>query len=280
MLPGKRYTAGEIAGIVFRRRWLILLPLAAGLLLVPVIAPMVPARYRSETLILVVPQRVPDSYVKSTVSETIESRLPSITEQILSRSRLERIITDLDLYKTERAHYVMEDVVTRMRADIVVTAALQQIDSFRVSYVNANPATARLVTERLASLYIDQNLKDRETQAESTNLFLDAQLGDAKLRLLEQEKKLEAYRRAHAGQLPSQLQGNLQSMQNAQLQLQALNETTNRARERRLLIERQIADIQSDPQPVTAPPPSNAGSDTPTPMTTAQQLEEIGRAHV
>jgi len=256
-------------GLVLRRRWLVLLPFAAGLLAIPAIAPLVPPKYRSETLILVVPQRVPDSYVKSTVTESIESRLPSISEQILSRSRLERIITDLDLYKKDRSREVMEDVVKRMREDITVTPALKTLDSFRVSYVNVNAATARAVTKRLAGLYIDQNLKDRESQAESTSVFIDAQLQDAKTRLLEQEKKLEAYSRAHAGQLPSQVQGNLQAVQSAQLQLQALNEILNRARERRLLIERQIADTQAYPQQLQP----DAAAEGAASQSTAQQLE-------
>ena len=107
--------------------------------------------------------------------------------------------------------------------------------------------TARKVTERLASLYIEQNLKDRENQADSTSQFLETQLQDAKARLVEHEKKLEAYRKQHAGELPTQLQGNLQSIQSANLQLQALNESMNRALERRLLIERQIADTEALP---------------------------------
>ena len=270
MVPGKRYTVGDILRIVVRRRWLVAIPLTIGVAAIPFIAPLVPERYRSETLILVVPQRVPDSYVKSTITETIEDRLPSISDQILSRSRLERIIADLDLYKRERGRTVMEDVVRRMRTDINVTLAPQSLDSFRVSYVSTDPATARKVTERLAALYIDQNLKDRETQAESTNQFLEAQLQDAKVRLIEHEKKLEAYRRAHAGQLPSQLQGNLQAVQNAQLQLQATSEAINRARERRLLIERQIADTETFPVGGSAQPAGDP--DSVQPASTEQQL--------
>ena len=75
----------------------------------------------------------------------------------------------------------------------------QNSDSFRVSYVSDRPDTARKVTERLASLYIEQNLKDRENQAESTSQFLETQLQEAKQRLLEQEKKLEEYRNRHSG---------------------------------------------------------------------------------
>lgn len=272
MLAGRKYTPEDIFRILVRRRWLVLVPFALGLATIPFVAPRVPERYRSETLIMVVPQRVPDTYVKSTVTETIEDRLPSISDQILSRTRLERIITDLDLYKEQRSQDVMEDVVRGMRADINVTLAAKSLDSFRVSYVSANPETARKVTERLASLYIDQNLKDRETQAESTSQFLEAQLADAKQRLVEHEKKLETYRKQHAGQLPSQLQGNLQAIANAQLQLQAVSESTNRARERRLLIERQIADAEAFAMTAPAAPVPVTG-DAPQPTTTAQQLD-------
>jgi polysaccharide chain length determinant protein (PEP-CTERM system associated) len=245
----------------------------------PTIARAVPERYRSETLILVVPQRVPDSYVKSTITQTVGDRLPSISDQILSRSRLEKIIADLNLYTEARATQVMEDVVQRMRADITVSLDARSLNSFRVSFVSDDPETARKVTERLASLYIEQNLRDRESQADSTNQFLETQLQDAKQRLVEHEKKLEEYRRRYAGQLPSQLQGNLQAMQNAQVQLQSINESMNRAHERRLLIERQMADAQSPPTAL-APSVSLASvRDAAQPINTAQQLE-IARARL
>ena len=79
-----------------------------------------PSRYRSETLIMVIPQRIPDSYVKPTVTGSVEDRLPTINDQILSRSRLERIINDFNLYKEQRATGLMEDVVQKMRTDIDV----------------------------------------------------------------------------------------------------------------------------------------------------------------
>ena len=148
----------------------------------------------------------------------------------------------------------MEDIVQRMRKDVTTSAAGKDVNSFRVSYVSDSAEKARKVTERLASLYIEQNLKDRENQADSTSQFLTTQLDEAKRRLIEQEKKLEEYRKSHAGQLPSQLQGNLQAIQTASLQLQSLNESTNRAQERRLLIERQIADTQAVPAARTALP--------------------------
>jgi polysaccharide chain length determinant protein (PEP-CTERM system associated) len=279
----RRYTVADILHLIVRGRQFILVPIALGLAVVPVLSRYAPARYRSEALILVIPQRVPDNYVKPTVSQTVEERLPAITDQILSRSRLERIIVEMDLYKRERTSQVMEDVVEAMRRDVATSAVGKDVgkdkdvDSFRVSFVSDHAETARKVTERLASLYIEQNVKDRELQADSTSQFLGTQLEEAKRRLVEQEKKLETYRKSHAGQLPSQLQGNLQAIQNANLQLQSLNESTNRAQERRLLIERQIADAQAVPLPAAvAQLPT---SEAPQPRNTALQLE-VARARL
>src|SRR6185436_8060729 len=98
----------------------VVLPFAIGMSAAPFISRFVPVLFRSETLIMVVPQRVPDSYVKSTVTAKMEDRLPSISNLILSRSRLERTITDFNLYPAQRARGIMEDVVQRMRADISV----------------------------------------------------------------------------------------------------------------------------------------------------------------
>ena len=196
-------------------------------------------------------------------------RLPAIREQILSRSRLERIIRDLDLYKGDRSAGVMEDVVGRMRD--AVDVKLDSKESFRVSFESDNPTTAQAVAQRLASLSIEENLKEQERTTEGTSQFLEAQLEDAKVRLLEKEKALEAYRQRHAGQLPSQLQSNLQSIHNAQQQLQTISESMNRARERRMLFERQLADAQIV-VPVAATPGGPLAA-TPAPQTTAQQLD-------
>ena len=250
----RKYTSEDVLRIVLRRRWLVVVPLALGIAAVGPIAGLVPKKYRSEALVMVVPQRVPDEYVKATVSQDIKERLPTITEENMSRARLENIIHELNLYQRARETQVMEDVVAAMRRDIGITflGKNQDADSFRVSYENEDPRLAQQVTQRLASLYVEQNSLDRANQAKSTSEFLEAQLVEAKRRLVEHEQKLEAYRKRHAGQLPTQLASNLQALQGAQLQLQTVGEAMNRARERRLLVERQLADAHALPVLVPA----------------------------
>ena len=264
MLPGKKYTPEEIAGIVWRRKWFIVVPFVLCAVATVLIANRLPKRYRSETVILVVPQRVPESYVKPTVTSRIEDRLASLREQILSRSRLERVIVDLNLYDEQRRKLVMEDVIDVMRRDIDVK--VERGDSFRVSYVSGVPETAQKVTARLASLFIEENLRDRTVQAENTNKFLDAQLTEARSKLLDHEKKLEDYKKLFSGELPTQVPANMQAIQSAQLQLQSLHESVDRDRDRRLMLERQVSDLQASPEAIPAPVTGDGAS-------TADQLE-------
>jgi polysaccharide chain length determinant protein (PEP-CTERM system associated) len=241
VIPGKRYTPEALLGIALRRKWLIVIPSLVIGAAVGVATHMLPNRYRSDTLILVVPQRVPESYVRSTVTTRIEDRLQAISQQILSRTRLERVIQDFNLYSDRRKSDLMEDIVERMRRDIDVE--IVKGDAFRVSFTAEEPRTAMRVTERLASLFIDESLRDREILANDTNTFLESQLDDARRRLVENEKRLAEYRRLHDGELPTQLDANMQGLHNTEMQLQALVDSLNRDRDRRLVLERMVADL-------------------------------------
>jgi polysaccharide chain length determinant protein (PEP-CTERM system associated) len=267
MLPGKTYTPEMVLGIVRRRFWVVVVPVAVMAALTATIVKRLPDMYWAETVILVVPQKVPESYVKSTVTETLESRVQSIKPTILSRTRLEQIITEFNLYPEERQRRPMEDVVAHMRNDDVAIGT-RGGDSVSFSYVGPQPVQVMEVTNRLASLFIDESLRDRLSQAQGTDKFLESQLQDAKAKLVEKEKRLEEYRRVHAGELPSQISSNLQQVETAQKGLSDTRESINRDRDRRLMLEQQLADLQK-PRVADALAPATP-NDVPT--STQQQL--------
>ena len=244
MIPGKQYTADDYLRIAWRRKWIILVPFVVVAIGTFVVVQRLPNRYRSETTILVVPQRVPDTYVRSTVTATIDDRLRSLREQILSRSRLERIIEAHNLYFELRLTKSLEDVVERMRADIEVDS-MKGGTSFVIAYTSGDAQVARAVTETLATMFIEENVRDRVVLADGTSQFLESQLEDARGRLIAHEKKLEEYRERYAGELPSQLDTNIQIARNTELRVQALGESINRDRDRKLLQERLLADLQA-----------------------------------
>jgi polysaccharide chain length determinant protein (PEP-CTERM system associated) len=232
-----------------------------------------PDRYRSSTLILVVPQRVPENYVRPAVSESIEQRLLSISPQILSETRLERIISELDLYPKERQKGNREAVIEGMRGDITVD--IIKGDLFRVTYEGDSPYKVMQVTQRLASLFVEENLKDREQLAVGTNQFLEQQVEEARKQLEAHEARARDYRERHAGQMPSQMPANLQVLQSASLQLQALEDSLGRDRERRLELEHSLNELKvvdaaakqaaeetpSEPRAAAAAPPATPESE-------------------
>lgn len=241
MLPGRKFTPEDILRIVLRRKWLILLPLVVVSAAAVVFTSGLPDEYRSETTILVVPQRVPESYVRSTVTTRIEDRLQSLKQQINSRSLIERTITTLKLPVDYSKPAAMEDAVERMRANIDVSPV--RGDAFTISYVSRDPQLAKRVTEQLTSFFIEENKRDRSALADGTSEFLQRQLDSARQTLISQEKKLEVYRLAHNGELPSQASTNLQALQSGSLQLQALGDAINRDQDRQVLLEQQLADL-------------------------------------
>jgi protein tyrosine kinase modulator len=269
MIPGKKYTPEDVAAILWHWKWLIVVPCIAGLLIAFAYARTLRDMYRSDSVVMLTPQRVREDLVRSTVRTTLEERIQTISQQIMSRTRLEAIIVDLNLYPDDRRTGLMEDVVERMRKD--VTVQVVRGDAFKISYVSELPVTAMRVAERLAGLFIDENARDREQLAQGTSQFLESQLEDAHRRLTEQEKRLENYRRVNAGQLPSQVETNLAAISTAQIQVQRLQDGLARQRDQLQLIERQIADANS-PDAVTEPVLDSASGSV-SGGTAAQQLE-------
>jgi protein tyrosine kinase modulator len=278
VIPGKQYTADDVLRAVWTRLWLILATFSVVTAVTIVVASRLPDRYRAEALIVTVPQSVSQDYVRTTVTNrtSIKDRLPTISQQILSRARLEPIIRDLNLYSEMRRSAPMEIVVARMREDIGIKVS-DGSESFRISFEAAEtPLAAVQVTERLAAAAIDENVRDREVLVRSTTTFLENQLEDARRRLVEQEKRLEAYRLRYGSELPTQLQSNMQAIQSTQMQIQALNDSLNRDRDRRLNVARQVADLQSE-QLLTGPRPAENGDAAVAPgpdVTLSMQLEK------
>ena len=251
MLPGKKYTPEDILQILRRRIWVLLVPFAVIAAGTAVYTRYLPDRFLSESLVMVVPQRVPEAYVRSTVTTKVEDRLRTIREQVMSRTRLERVILEFNLYAEARKTGIMQDIVERMQKEVTVVPGTGG-NSFRVGFISDNPVTARNVAAKITTMFIDESLTQRQSLAEGTNQFLEAQLEDVLTRLIEQEKKVEAYRRQFGPELPTQLNSNIQAIASVQMQIQQLLQSINANQQRRLLIERQLADVESEPLPPPA----------------------------
>ena len=201
-----------------------------------------PNIYLSETVILVEPQKVPSEYVRPTSTGTIEGRLATISQQIMSRTRLETIIQE-NIQQLDVEAKPIETIVDRMRNDIKLRVT--RSDAFTLSYQSRDPAVAQKITSQLAGLYIDENLRVREEQTQGVSEFLDQQLKETKAKLLEFESKLTSFKMSHMGSLPEQQQANLAVLGRLQQQLQASIDSTNRLEEQQQRLQGELKSLSN-----------------------------------
>ena len=230
----------EVKGIVRRRRWQFLVPFFCGWALVWGASWLIPSTYRSGTLILVEQPSVPEKYVVSNIDSDIQQQLDSITQQILSRTRLLRIIESLGLYAKDKKHKNPDDLVETMRKDIEIELSHgddKKLSAFNIYYVNRDPKMAQAATAELANLFITENLEQRQKRSENTTSFLEDQLDQARAKLAAQEAKMRVFKDQHLGELPTQMQSNLQILAGLQNQVQANQDSLNRAKQQNTYLE-------------------------------------------
>ena len=235
--------------IILRRRWWILLPIFLCWAIVWTLGWFWPDRYDSDALILVQQQRVPEQYVVPNVTLDLQDRIRSMTQQILSRTRLEATISRFHLYPARRGldrFLQPSDPVDQMRKDIQIDMVQAddklggrpgELTAFKIRYSARSPEMAQQVNSELTSLFIDENLKSQQQLSESTTAFLSAQVAEARAKLQEQEAKVGEFKAAHLGDLPGQLQSNVQILSGLQSQLQAAQRTLDDAKQQKLYLE-------------------------------------------
>jgi polysaccharide chain length determinant protein (PEP-CTERM system associated) len=241
-------------GIVRRRHMQFLIPLLLGWLVVWGASWVLPSRYRSGTLILVEQPTMPKDYVTPNVNDDLQDRLRSITQQILSRTRLLHIIDQVNLYADSHGYLTPDDKVERMRKEIeieLVRDPENRVSAFNVYYSSHDPHVAQQVTSELTNLFISENLEVRQQQSEGTTKFLEGQLETARKTLSHQEEKIREFKGQHIGELPTQVGSNLQILAGLQSQLQTEEDALNTAKQQRVYLEtlvNQYRSLQGSPK--------------------------------
>lgn len=239
--------------VAVRRRWWIALPAFLCWSAVWTVSWLVPSIYESDALILVEQQKVPDQYVLSNVTTDLQDRLQSITQQILSRTRLERTIDRFHLYPRAHGLAVLagrHDAVDEMRDDIRVELVRApghpgEFTAFKMHYSAATPALAQEVNEELTSLFVHENAEAQAQISAETTDFLESQLAGARVKMEEQEAKVAAFKEQHLGDLPSQMESNVQILAGVQAQLQNTAQALDAARQHNLYLQSLLRQVQT-----------------------------------
>jgi len=246
--------------VVRRRKWLGLAVFGVLGAMAVAVTVSVPNIYRAKATVLVERDRVSEAFVRSSITAELETRLSTISQELLSRSRLEALILQFGLYPDMRAHAPIEAAVEQMRRDVRLdpksveqTGGRPTTIAFTVSYRGRDPRVVADVTNTLASLSVDENARMRERQATGTALLLEREVDEMKKRLAEEERHLREFRAKNSGQLPEQLGINLATIERINGQLQLARDGLTRALERRTSVAKQLADAEGSAAPSTGP---------------------------
>lgn len=254
MLPGKVYKPEDILKILRKRFWVIVVPWAVVAAGTAFVARKLPDVYKADALIEVAPPRVPGNIVQPMTTANLEERLRGLDQKIVTRSKLERLIQDLNLYAEERqSNMIMEDVVQKMRRDIGRTAV--RGDAFQVSYFGRDRVTVKRVTDQLASFYVTEGIADGKTRAEDTSSFVKNAVEDARRELVAQEQKVTEFKLKYPGELPAERGSNQMAISSIQQQLQSLTQLISADTTQKVALERQIQMLEDASEASIAAPP-------------------------
>jgi polysaccharide chain length determinant protein (PEP-CTERM system associated) len=249
----------DYLAMVRRRLKVILIPALVAPLAGFGISYLLPPKYSSQSTVLVEGQKVPDNYVMPVITADFAQRVQTLSQEVLSPSRLRPVIHSLNLVKPEDEGSLIGDIQQNMQVEPVITtmsaavaasptaktkkpsASNEPVPGFTVNYTDSDPVRAQKICNALTSLIVDENLKSRSEVAQSTTDFLSRQVDDAKRALDDQDAKLAAFKKQYMGQLPTDVDNNMRMLMSLNSQLDASTQTLSRAQQDKAYTESMLA---------------------------------------
>lgn len=239
----------HLIDMFWRRKWYIFIPFALIVAGSIIFITKTPRVYKTTTTVLVNPQNVSEDLIRSTITTNPQVRFRNLSLEILSRSRLEKIISEFNLYPQKVRSLPTEKVVDLMRRDIQLEInpggwGHSGVEFFSLSYVGQNPPLITKVTNKLASLFIEENSNRREQQAQGTVDFLETEMIITKQKLDKEDQQLTNYKRKYLYELPDQRDANLRVLEQLQTNRKGIVESIKAAEDRKLTLQNKLADLE------------------------------------
>jgi polysaccharide chain length determinant protein (PEP-CTERM system associated) len=252
---GSDFELADILAIVKRRKWHILVPAVGFSVITIAVTVLWPPVYRSEATILIEQPDVPPDLVSSTVTSYADQRIAVIKQRAMTTDNVVALINKFDLYPEDRKRLPMTAVVDKVRSDVKVEMKSADVTdpssgrpkkasiAFGVAAEYGDPRTAQKVANELVSVYLSENVRTRQRQAEETSKFLDAQADALKRHIDELEKKLSDLKIEHDGSLPEQRAYNTDALRRAEDELKQLDARASVMAELRANAETELASL-------------------------------------
>ena len=266
MDENRELTMDDYLAMLRRRLKVILIPALLAPLAGFLVSYAFRPKFTAQSTVLVEAQKVPDNYVQPVITADFTQRIQTLSQQVLSPSRLRSMIKTLGLVKPAEEDKLIEDkliedIQLNVSVDPVITsmsAAANQagvaaakrmkshatdepVPGFNVNFTGSDATRAQKICDALTEAIVNQNLKSRAEVAQSTTEFLGRQLDDAKKALDDQDNKLADFKKKYMGQLPGDVDNNMRMLMSLNSQLDATTQTLSRAQQDKAYTESMLA---------------------------------------
>jgi len=268
-MPDSSQSFSDYLSIVRRRRFLIFLVSACLFGIAGIVAILWPPTYRSTAMILIIEQEVPTDFVRSTITSYADQQIERIKAQIMTRSRLFPIIEANNLYKDLRKRdssaaaieRFIEDIrIEMMSAEVVdrrTGRPTQATIAFTLSYEGKTPNMTQKIANQLTTLFLNENLKNREEQVQQATAFLKQESEKLANALKDYEQKISEFKNQANGALPELFQMNMQLLSQVERELIDKNQQAQTQEERIVHLEGELSLRDNSERPgVTTGAPS------------------------
>lgn len=203
---------------VARRRWIaIVVCLVLGSAATGAVWASWTPTFEARSTILITSQQIPEDFVRSTVREDSIGNISAMLGEVLSQENLSRVIEEKNLFPERNANTPRMDLVNEVRSRVSAGQEYGQSGRtsalvYGISYESHDPVEAAAVANALAGLFVESSIERRNSQAQRATTFLRRELERDERELREHSKVLSEFRRAHRGELPSELESNLREI--------------------------------------------------------------------
>ena len=235
----------DYLSVVRRRKWWLILPLSLSVVAGAALAALWPKTYMSEAEIGIAAPRLSPELLKGVSSLNQEERQRAISQQLLSRTVLERVVREEKLNPErpveESAALLRSKVLVRVDKPIGANGDNKNgLDSFKLGWIDDTPDRAQAIANRLAYVFVEENSKTKTEQAENTSEVLGHQLQASQDRLNQLETQLRAKKEANMGRLPDQINANVSMVNGLRQQLESISMQLRSEQDRLTVIDAQL----------------------------------------
>src|SRR5215470_10294875 len=220
------------------------------------VAALLPAAYRSTATILIEQQEMPADLVRSTISSYADQRIQVISQQVMTRTNLTRVLEKYNLYPGYRQSKTTEEILQRLAKDIKLDLLKADVIdqrsgskttatiAFSLSYEGETPPVAQKVTNELVTLFLSENLKNRQQRTAETSTFLADEAAKLSAHVSETEAKLAAFKEKNTGRLPELVQLNMQLRDRTDSEIKELDRQISTLEERKVYLDGQLTQMK------------------------------------